>query len=506
MRNGKKAKGWVLYPIGSRPRIGLAMLLGIHHYLTMFGSTILIPYIMGGAMKLPQEELALLISTMFFASGITTLFQVSRIGSNLPVVQGGQFSFLAPSLSIIAMVAVQNLGWKVMIQQVSAAIMFASAFEIILGYTGAMIHAKRFIGPIVIGPVIAMIGFSLFGFGARWMAGNWTISLITLLALILYSQVFSRKSRAFLMFPVILAIATGWLASLVGTLTGWIAPDNAAHLAGKLDLIRTSPWFWIRPAIPFKWGFPQLNGITVAGAFGMLAGYVSSMIESIGDYHSVCRMAEAPAPTSRMISKGLGSEGLGCLVDGLLQTCNGTTSYSENISAIGLTRVAARSVMRWSAVLMLVLPLLGKFGAVMAALPLPVIGAMLVGLFGLIAAVGISNLQFVNLNNARNLFIIGIGLFAGLSVPPHFYATPINFASAGKAAEVLGNILQAILSTGIADTAIVTALLDNLLPGATREERGLAVWESAASEEAWAKAEAEWKKMAVGAERKIVLK
>jgi len=505
MSNGKQAKGWILYPIGSRPRVGLAILLGIQNYLTMFGATILIPYILGGAMKLPQEELALLISTMFFASGITTLFQCSKIGNNLPIVQGGTFSFLGPGLAIVGMVAAQGLGWRVMVQQVSAAIMFASVFEIVLGYSGVMGQVKKIIGPIVIGPVIAMIGLNLYGIGAPWMAGNWVISLITLLALILYSQVFSRKSKVFLLFPVILAIATGWIASLIGTLTGWIAADNPANLAGKLDLIRSSPWFSIRPLIPFKWGFPELNSITLAGSIGMIAGYIASMIESIGDYHSCARMAEAPIPPGRMISKGLGSEGLGCLVDGLLQTCNGTTSYSENIGAIGLTRVASRRVIRWGAVVMLVIPLFGKFGAVLATLPHAVVGSMFVGLFGLIAAVGISNLQFVNLNNARNLFIIGLGLFAGLSFPAHFNAAPINWASAGKLAEVLGNILQAILRTGMADAAIVTMLLDNLLPGATREERGLAVWESEASEEAWVKAEAEWKAMKVGEERKIVI-
>ena len=67
------AKGWVIYPIGSRPPMGLAILLGIQQYLTMFGATVLIPFIVGGAMGLPQEELALLISTMFFVSGILVM-------------------------------------------------------------------------------------------------------------------------------------------------------------------------------------------------------------------------------------------------------------------------------------------------------------------------------------------------------------------------------------------------------------------------------------------------
>ncbi|MBN1837262.1 MAG: hypothetical protein JW820_15510, partial [Spirochaetales bacterium] len=261
----------------------------------------------------------------------------------------------------------------------------------------------------------------------------------------------------------------------------------------------------LRPALPFKWGFPSLTSITLAGSIGMIAGYIASMIESIGDYYSCARISEAPVPTEKMISRGLGAEGLGCLIASLFQTCNGTTSYSENIGSIGLTRVASRRVIRAGAVVMLILPFFGKFGATLATMPQPVVGSMFVGLFGLIAAVGLSNLQFVNLNNARNLFIVGISFFAGLSFPAHFGASPINWAAAGGFAEVVGNVLQTILTTGMAVTGILAIFLDNVLPGATREERGLTVWETEATDEAWAKAEAEWKKMAVGEERKIVM-
>jgi solute carrier family 23 (nucleobase transporter), member 1 len=498
-----KHDGWVVFPIGSKPKWGLAVLLGIQQYLTMFGATVLIPFIVGGAMGLPQEELALLISTMFFCSGITTLIQQSSLGNKLPIIQGGTFSFLGPMFAIVGMVAAEGLGWQVMIQQVSAAVMFASVFEIVLGYTGLMGYVKRAISPIAIGPTIAMIGLALYGIGAPWMAGNWPVSIITLAALVLYSQVFARKSRIFLLFPVLLAIITGWLASIIGTAAGWIEVGNAANVAGNVGLIKAAPWFSLRPALPFKWGFPQLSSITLAGAFGMLAGYLGSMVESIGDYYSAARISEAPVPTEKMISRGLGAEGLGCLIASLFQTCNGTTSYSENIGSIGLTRVASRRVIRAGAVVMLILPFFGKFGATLATMPQPVVGAMFVGLFGLIAAVGLSNLQFVNLNNARNLFIIGLAFFAGLSFPAHFNAVAIDWSAAGGFAQVLGSILQTILTTGMAVTAIFGIVLDNIIPGATREERGLAVWDTEATDEAWEKAEAEWAKMAVGEERKL---
>jgi xanthine/uracil permease len=511
----EKKDHWIVYPIGSKPKWGLAVLLGIQQYLTMFGATVLIPFIVGGAIGMPPHQLALLISTIFFTSGLCTLIQQSPLGNKLPVVQGGTFSFLGPTFAIIGMVAAQGAKgdlplWQLQIQNIAGAIMIASVVEIVLGYTGIMGQVRKIISPIVIGPTIAMIGLALFGIGAPWMASNWIISLITLVALILYSQVFSHKSKVFLLFPVLLAIATGWLASLVGTVTGLIPDGNAANLAGKLGLVGAADWISFQPMVPFKWGMPDWgSSVLWAGVFGMLAGYLASMIESIGDYYACARISEAPVPTGRMISRGLGAEGLGCLVAGILQTCNGTTTYSENIGSIGLTRVASRRVVRCGAVVMLIIPVVAKFGAILATLPKPVVGAMFVGLFGMIASVGLSNLQIVNMNNSRNLFIIGLSFFAGLSVPYHFSpmlsanAVPIDWSAAGAFFKVLGDILQAILTTGMAVTALLGILLDNLLPGATRAERGLEVWEREASEEAWAEAEAQWAAMKEGEARPV---
>ncbi|MGD8993516.1 MAG: solute carrier family 23 protein [Desulfobacterales bacterium] len=511
--NAQEKQHWIVYPLGSKPRWPLAVLLGIQQYLTMFGATVLIPFIVGGAMKLPPEELALMISTIFFTSGLCTLIQQSPLGNKLPVIQGGTFSFLGPTFAIIGMVAAKELTgpepmWQIQIQHVAGAIMIASVFEIILGYTGIMGQVRKIISPIVIGPTIAMIGLALYGIGAPWMASNWIISLITLVALVLYSQVFSQKAKVFMLFPVLLAIVTGWLASLIGTVTGMIAPDSPAYL--KTDLIGAAPWLSLKPLMPFKWGFPDFGSATLwAGAFGMLAGYLASMIESIGDYYACARISEAPVPTGRMISRGLGAEGLGCFVAGILQTCNGTTTYSENIGSIGLTRVASRRVVRCGAAVMLIIPIVAKFGAILATLPKPVVGAMFVGLFGMIASVGLSNLQIVNLNNSRNLFIIGISFFAGLSVPYHFNpmlsagAVPIDWSAGGAFIKVLGEILQAILTTGMAVTALLGIILDNILPGATRAERGLEVWEKEASEEAWEEAEAKWAAMKEGEARPV---
>jgi xanthine/uracil permease len=115
----------------------------------MFGATVLIPFIVGGAIKMPQDQLALMIATIFFTSGICTLIQQSPIGNRLPVIQGGTFSFLSPTFAIIGMVAVKGVGdsglplWQLQVQEIAGAIMIASVVEIVLGYTGLMGQVKK---------------------------------------------------------------------------------------------------------------------------------------------------------------------------------------------------------------------------------------------------------------------------------------------------------------------------------------------------------------------------
>ena len=87
--------------------------------------------------------------------------------------------------------------------------------------------------------------------------------------------------------------------------------------------------------------------VSAAGVFGMVAGVLASAIESVGDYYACARLAGAPPPPVHAINRGIGVEGLGCIIAGLWGTGNGTTSYSENIGAIGVTKVGSRRVVMW---------------------------------------------------------------------------------------------------------------------------------------------------------------
>ena len=85
-----------------------------------------------------------------------------------------------------------------------------------------------------------------------------------------------------------------------------------------------------------QWGMPT---VSAAGVFGILAGVLASIIESVGDYYACARLSGAPPPPKHAINRGIAWEGLGCLLAGAFGTGNGTTSYSENIGAIGITKV-----------------------------------------------------------------------------------------------------------------------------------------------------------------------
>ena len=455
----------LLYKIDDKPPLIETIILGFQHYLTMFGSTVAIPLILSPAFGITDPvEKGYLIATMFFISGITTLLQTTW-GNRLPIVQGGTFSFLAPTFAICGMAALANSGWEVRIQHVQGAIIAGAIFEIIIGSTGMVGRLLRFVGPITIAPTIALIGLALFKFGAPEAGRHWPIGGLTIFLIILFSQYLRKSNRIFELYPILLAILTAWGVAAICSALGIFTAGHPCHTS--LENLQNAPWF--RFPYPFQWGWPVFSAAAIVG---MLAGYIASMVESIGDYYACARLSGAPIPDKKTINRGITFEGIGCLIAGIFGTGNGTTSYSENIGAIGLTRVGARRVVQTGGVIMIILGTVSKFGALFTTIPAPIVGGMYCAMFGMIASVGLSNLQFINLNSARNLFILGFSFFMGLSVPEYFIAHPLVFS---ENFIWLANILNTLGSTGMAVGAFLAILLDNTIPG-TDEERGLSAW------------------------------
>ena len=465
----------LIYGIDDVPPPAEGLVLGLQHYLTMFGSTVAIPLLLAGPLGIKDQpdQLALLIGTMFFVSGITTLLQTT-FGNRLPLIQGGTFSFISPAFAICGMALVKDQGFEVKMQHLQGAIIAGALVEIVLGYSGLVGKLRRFIGPITIAPTIALIGLALFPFGAPKAGLHWGIGGLTILLIILFSQILRKRHRMFELFPILLAMGGAWLVAGICSATGVFPEGHVAYTS--FDKVAQAPW--IRVPYPFQWGIPQFG---IAAFVGMLAGFVASMIESIGDYYACARLSGAPIPDEKTINKGIGMEGIGCAIAGVFGTGNGTTSYSENIGAIGLTRVGSRRVVQYGAALMIVLGCVAKFGALFTSMPEPIVGGMYCALFGMIASVGLSNLQFVDLNSMRNLFIMGFAFFMGLSMPFYFHgmSAPVPFPGAALAFEPkwLSGIAQTLGTTGMAVGAFTAAVLDNIIPG-TDEERGLSAWMS----------------------------
>ena len=458
-----KSKG-IVYGIDDKPPAAETIALGFQHYLTMLGSTIAIPLILAEHFGIQDDpvRLAELMGTMFFVSGIATLLQ-TQFGNRLPIVQGGTFSFLAATIAICSMASLSAAGFEVRMQHVQGAIIVGALVEIVVGYSGLVGKLLRFVGPVTIAPTIALIGLALFKFGAPKAGVHWGLGGLTIVLIILFSQYLRNTHRALRLFPILLALGGAWLLAAILSVTGVFEPGHPGYV--DASGLEAAPW--INTPYPFQWGMPTF---ALSAIVGMLAGYLASIVESIGDYYACARLSGAPTPTDETINRGIGMEGIGCLIAGVMGTGNGTTSYSENIGAIALTGVGSRRVVQAGAALMLVLGLFGKFGALFTTIPEPIVGGMYCAMFGMIASVGLSNLQHVDLNSPRNLFILGFAFFMGLSVPEYFAAHPVELPEAWR---WLADVINTLGQSGMAVGAILALFLDNTI-GGTREERGLA--------------------------------
>ena len=467
----------VEYGVDDEPPLGQSILLGIQHWLTMVGSTIAIPLVLAGALGFDAGQTAQLVATFFVVSGVATLAQTT-VGNRYPIVQGGTFSMLGPALAIIAVLAAGDAAPTTMIRELQGAVIVAGLVEVAIGYLGIFGRLKRYVGPIVIAVVIALIGLALLTVPQITSAtNNWYLVGLTLALIVLFSQYLDGYSRLFKLFPVLLGLGGAYLLALVLSVTGLVP--------GLVDLSAIANAPPLRVIVPFQWGLPLFTTSFIAG---MIAGMLASAIESFGDYHSVARMAGEGAPNARRVNHGLGMEGLGNVFAGIMGTGNGSTSYTENVGAIGITGVASRYVVQVGAVVMILVGFVGYFGALVTTIPSAIVGGLFLAMFAQIVGVGLSQLQHVDLNRNRNVFVLGFGLFAGLSIPE--YVTNVQDADvsleAGLAGvPVLGAVLGIpevaqtlgiILGTPIAVGGIAAFVLDNTIPG-TAEERGLTAWE-----------------------------
>lgn len=444
------------YGLDDRPGGMKTTFLGLQHVLTMLGATIAVPTIIAGAYGLSVAETALLISNVLVAMGIATFVQI-KFGSRLPIIQGSSFAFL-PALLYVATLYPDVEG----LQYAMGALMVGAVFQFFLGMSKVAGLLQRVLTPVVVGPTIIVIGLSLFSVGGSEASTNWIISGLTgALILVLSFGINGLKGTHqswFSTFPVILAITIAWLICFGLSMTGVIGANESAYIdlaSLKVDsIVKTSGYI-------LPWGLPKFD---VAFLLVFLIAYLVSTVESVGDYNAISEITTSDdrPVTQETVNRGVMAEGFGCFVSSLLGGV-ATTSYSENIGVVGITRVASRVVVMAAAALLIFIGLFPVFGNILATIPSPVIGGLYFVLFGMIAGVGLRYTAKANLVSMRNISIIGLSLFAGFAIPSVFGGADIRVILVETLGRGFADTLLGVLTSSMAVTAMTALFWDSVL-------------------------------------------
>ncbi|XP_028753928.1 nucleobase-ascorbate transporter 1 [Neltuma alba] len=474
------------YCIDSNPPWAETILLAFQNYILMLGTSVLIPSIIVPAMGGNAGDKAQVIQTLLFVAGINTLLQ-ALFGTRLPAVVGGSFAYIIPIAYIISDSSLQQISdnherFIQTMRAIQGALIVASSIQIILGYSQVWGLFSRFFSPLGMAPVIGLVGLGLFQRGFPLLGNCVEIGIPMLLLVIGLSQYLKhvrpfRDIPIFERFPVLICVTLIWIYSVILTASGaYKHKPNSTQRSCRTDranLISTAPWFMF--PYPLQWGPPTFNA---GHAFATMSAVIVSMVESTAAYKAASRLAIATPPPAYVLSRGIGWQGIGILLDGLYGTGTGSTVSVENVGLLGLTRVGSRRVVQISAGFMIFFSTLGKFGAVFASIPIPIFAALYCILFGLVASVGLSFLQFTNMNSMRNLIITGLTLFLGISIPQFFSE---YWTKRGGLVNTNAGWFNAFLNTIFASPAtvglIVAVFLDNTMEvERSKKDRGMPWW------------------------------
>ncbi|BFG32610.1 hypothetical protein CerSpe_188840 [Prunus speciosa] len=479
----------ISYCITSPPPWPDAILLGFQHYIVMLGTSVLIPSALVPQMGGGNEEKAKVIQTLLFVAGLNTL-QQTLFGTRLPAVIGGSYTFVPTTISIILAGRFSDSDdpidkFKRTMRAIQGSLIVASTLQIVLGFSGLWRNVTRFLSPLSVVPLVALVGFGLYELGFPVLAKCVEIGLPELVILVFVSQymphIIHRGKPIFDRFAVIFSIVIVWIYAHLLTVGG--AYDDASPKTqascrtDRAGLINAAPW--IRVPYPFQWGAPSFDA---GEAFAMMAASFVALIESTGAFIAVSRYASATPVPPAILSRGVGWQGVGILISGLFGTVTGSSVSVENAGLLALTRVGSRRVVQISAGFMIFFSILGKFGAVFASIPGPIIAALYCLFFAYVGAGGLSFLQFCNLNSFRTKFILGFSIFMGLSVPQYFneYTAIKGYGPVHTGGRWFNDMINVPLQSEAFVAGCVAYFLDNTLhrkDSSVRKDRGKHWWD-----------------------------
>ena len=423
----------------SMPPMGQAVPLGLQHVLAMFASNVTPSIIVAGAAGLAfgsAEQIYLIQMAMLFA-GVATIFQTvgfGPVGARMPIMQGTSFAFVGVLAGISA---TQGLGVALTACIIGGLIHFA---------LGSVIGRIRFLfPPLVTGLVILAIGLYLIPVGIKYAAGgaadfqmaaesfgslkHWTVALTVIIVALLFK------------FKTSGALSNA--AILIGLLAGYAA----AAMLGMVSMAGFQKASWVTSIQVLPYGFEFSLGAVIAVT---LVSIVSA-VETVGDASATAKAGAGRDATDAEIAGATYADGLGTAVAGVFGGLP-NTSFSQNVGIVGMTGVMSRHVVTIAGVIMVICGLLPKIGALIASMPLPVLGGGVIVMFGMVAAAGMNVLSEVNMTR-RNMVIIAMSLTAGLGL--NLVPTAVQY---------LPGIWKTLATSAVAPTAFLAIVLNQILP------------------------------------------
>jgi uracil-xanthine permease len=482
-----------VHPVDEKLPTARMTALGLQHVLVMYAGAVAVPLIVGRALKLSPEQVAMLISADLFCCGIVTLIQSLGLGRHfgiqLPVMMGVTFAAVGPMVAFAnAQPGVEGA------RAIFGAIIGAGLISVFLA--PLVSRLLRFFPPVVTGTIIAIIGISLMRVGVGWALGGpaplaQSVDVPKLVAMVDAAKAAADAAAvanpaaaapAIKLGPIpmkdnpnygaldnlavagfVLAVILGLVKYTLGfisniaVLLGIVAGCVAAVAMGKMNFDKVAKAHWFDVVTPFAFGMPTFDPIMIAT---MTLVMIVVMIESTGMFLALGDITGKKIGQPELAA-GLRTDGLGTLIGGIFNTFP-YTSFSQNVGLVGVTGVKSRWVCVAAGVIMVVLGLLPKMAALVESVPTFVLGGAGLVMFGMVAATGIRILSTVDYKTKRhNLYIVAISIGFGL-VP----------LVAPRWTQQMAHGLHPLLESGILLTAVAAVLLNLFFNGSRGDDAG----------------------------------
>ncbi|AOG61098.1 uracil permease [Spiroplasma helicoides] len=408
----------VLEPHQRPKSVSKWILLSVQHVFAMFGATVLVPMIINQF----ANQQVINISMALFCSGIGTLIYIGLTSAKVPIYLGSSFSYMT----------VMGTGYADWKNAIFIAAFAVGAVYVIVGFiihwTGSQ-WVKKVFSPIVIGPIIIIIGMSAvsstlknLGLWSNERGGEidngdgthypqWLAILIGVFTILVAAVCVLKAKMFFKAIPILMALAFGYLITII------------LHFAFKsqgISLINTS---LITDVSSWEW-YPSFKNVFDVKASSILPAMVSivpismiTMTEHLGEHINIGSLTNRDYIKNPGISRTLMADGVSIMVAGIIGGPVNAT-YAENTSVVGMTRVASVWAVGLAAIFATAMSFIAPINQIISMIPKPVMGGIGLILFGMISSNGVKILidGKVNFLNAKNIFVISITLGIGIGL------------------------------------------------------------------------------------------